>query len=116
MGNPRSAGGVGPGQYEQCFGDKASQPHWTMRPRMPIKHKMGCAPIGPLPAATSRLRTGHLSNSMPEWTFKGRLDKPLRADLVRSNSTPGPIYNFKLYDNGAYKRPASWSFGSGERF
>merc|ERR1719359_300273 len=117
----KKSSGVGPGQYNAQFSDKATAPEYTMRAARREKGEAlgqpGCAPLGPLPPAPKILRTGHRPNSMPDWSMRGRLDGNPRPDLFKAKSVPGPgTYAPSVYDNGTYRRPASWGFGTGTRW
>jgi hypothetical protein len=114
--------GLGPGTYNPNQSDKAKAPEYTMRPAMrdgkygPLMVQC-CGPLGPPPAAPKVLKSGHRPNSMPDWSMRGRLDGNARPDLARAKSVPGPgTYMPNVYDNGAYRRPASWGFGTGSRW
>jgi hypothetical protein len=131
-----------PGSYNPENVDKASSPLYSMRPARRTKHYMGlpgCAPEGPFPDPPDVLKTGHRSNSMPNWTMRGRF-KPMRKDLAMMKNTPGPGHYLSNVQNnrkfgrttiglttrtgeyvdtdavGTFKRGPSWGFGVGSRW
>jgi hypothetical protein len=118
--------GVGPGQYNPHDADKVSAPHYTMRAANRGKYNLGPpgnAPEGPFPDPPVILKSGHRSNSMPNWTMRQRF-KEMRKDLAMARNTPGPghyLSNVKgpgsnVYDNGNYRRPPRVGFGVGSRW